>query len=71
MTDEFLTHYKIHSEVGRGGMGVVYRAEDTRLHRTVALKVLPGNAVLNKDDRTRFFREARAAASIEPGTVKP
>ena len=64
MHDDYISHYLIESEVGRGGMGVVYRARDTRLHRPVALKVLPATAVLNEEDRARFFREARAAASI-------
>ncbi len=59
-----LSHYKIVSELGRGGMGVVYQAEDTKLNRTVAIKVLPTTALSSDDDRARFYREARAAAAL-------
>lgn len=59
-----LGHYRIVAELGRGGMGIVYRAEDTRLERTVAIKVLPANALLNEEDRARFYREAKAAAQL-------
>ncbi|NQV74258.1 protein kinase [bacterium] len=59
-----LSHYRIESELGRGGMGVVYRATDTELNRTVALKFLPPNAVATDKDRQRFKREAQAAAAL-------
>jgi serine/threonine protein kinase len=69
MTGLHLSHYRIDSELGRGGMGVVYKAFDTQLDRAVALKVLPASALAIDDDRARFFREAKAAASISHPNV--
>jgi len=59
-----LSHYRIVAELGRGGMGIVYKAEDTKLDRTVAIKVLPSAALASKDDRERFYREAKSAAAL-------
>src|SRR6476661_1034876 len=56
--------YEIHSLLGAGGMGEVYRANDTRLKRTVAVKVLPPHLAVRTDARERFEREARAISSL-------
>ena len=56
--------YTIEREIGRGGMAVVYRAMDLRLHRTVAIKVLPPDVAFNADVRVRFIREAQTAAQL-------
>jgi len=61
--------YKVLDEIGRGGMGVVYRAEDTRLGRLVALKALPSALAMQPELRQRLRREARAAATISHPAV--
>ena len=59
MIGKTLSHFKILAKIGEGGMGVVYRAEDEKLRRHVALKVLPPELVANEERRLRFLREAR------------
>jgi eukaryotic-like serine/threonine-protein kinase len=59
-----LGRYEIRSKLGEGGMGEVYLAEDTRLHRNLALKVLPEDLASNKDRMRRFEQEATAAAAL-------
>jgi len=63
--------YLIESEIGRGGMAVVYRATDLRLNRTVAIKVLPPDLAFNPDVRTRFIREAQTAAQLNHPNIVP
>jgi len=59
-----LGRYEIRSQIGAGGMGEVYLAEDTRLHRKVALKILPADLASNQDRMRRFEQEAQAAAAL-------
>jgi eukaryotic-like serine/threonine-protein kinase len=63
--------YTIEGEIGRGGMGVVYRARDERLHRRVAIKVLPPELAFQDEIRARFAREAQTAARLSHPHVVP
>jgi serine/threonine-protein kinase len=65
------TQYQVEREIGRGGMSVVYRAIDSRLHRTVAIKVLPPDIAFNDSVRTRFIREAQTAAQLSHPNIVP
>src|SRR5688572_8598220 len=63
--------YEIGSELGRGGMGIVYRAKDRRLKRTIAIKVLPPELSYRSEIRTRFLREAETAAQLSHPNIVP
>ncbi len=69
MVGKTLSHYKVLEKIGQGGMGEVYRAEDTNLSREVAIKVLPEQFTQDPQRLARFEREAKLLASLKDKSV--
>ncbi len=71
LTGRTIGHYRVLEKIGEGGMGVVYKARDAHLDRTVAIKVLPAEAMADPERKRRFVQEARAASALNhPGIVQ-
>ena len=64
MIGQTISHYKILEKLGEGGMGVVYKAQDTKLERFVAIKFLPSHLSSNAENKARFLQEAKATAAL-------
>ncbi|HLE33025.1 MAG TPA: protein kinase, partial [Bacteroidota bacterium] len=64
MIGQTISHYHILEKLGEGGMGIVFKAHDTKLNRTVAVKMLPDRVNRDESSKARFLQEAQAAAGL-------
>ena len=71
MIGKTISHYKILEKLGEGGMGVVYKAYDTKLARLVALKFLPVNLTVSQEEISRFEQEVKTVSGFTIRTLKP
>ena len=69
MIGKTFSHYKILEEIGTGGMGIIYKAEDTKLNRIVALKFLHSHLMASEEEKSRFVHEAKAAAALSYSNI--